>query len=81
MSGLVNAAIFNTEIEKVENKIPDVSGLVKKTDCDAKTLDIEKIYFTTSDYNKFVKEKLDLKLKEKKLVDQSDISNLVKSLI
>ena len=42
MSGLVNAAIFDTEIEKVENKIPDISGLVKKTDYDAKTLDIEK---------------------------------------
>ena len=43
----------------VENEIPDVSNLVKKTDYDAKILDIEKKvtdhdhdrYITTSEFN------------------------------
>ena len=43
----------------VENKILDISGLVKKTDYDVKIPDIEKIvtdrdhdkYFTTSEFN------------------------------
>ena len=40
--------------------------------------DIEEIYFTTSDYNKFSKEVLDAKLKEKGLLDKFNISNLSK---
>ena len=70
---------MNTKISEVENKIHDVSGLVKKTGYDAKILVIEKNYFTTFDYNKLTKNKkkiLDAKIKQKKLVDQSDISNL-----
>ena len=71
---------MNTKISEVENKIHDVSGLVKKTGYDAKILVIEKNYFTTFDYNKLTKKKkkkiLDAKIKQKKLVDQSDISNL-----
>ena len=41
----------------VENKIPDVSNLVKKIDYDNKISDIESKYSTTtaSDYNKFDK--------------------------
>ena len=67
---------MNTKISEVENKIHDVSGLVKKTGYDAKILVIEKKYFTTFDYNKLTKKKkLDAKIKQKKLVDQSDISN------
>ena len=33
-----------------ENKIPNVSDLVKKVDYDAKISEIENKYFTTSDY-------------------------------
>ena len=40
---------------------------------------MKKIYFITSNYNKFTKEILDAKIKEKKLVDQSDICNLVRN--
>ena len=71
---------MNTKISEVENKIHDVSGLVKKTGYDAKILVIEKKYFTTFDYNKLTKKKkLDAKIKQKKLVDQSDISNFKNS--
>ena len=38
----------------------------KKTDYNAKISDNEKNYFTTSDYNKFTKEILAEKIKEKK---------------
>ena len=37
----------------VENWIPDISNLVKKTDYHRKILHIESKYFTTADYNKF----------------------------
>ena len=48
----------------IENKIPDVSNLVKKkTDYDAKILDTESKYFTTADYNKFTSQTLDANIK------------------
>ena len=36
------------------------------------------VYFTTSDYNKFTSDILDSKIKQKKLLNESNISNLVK---
>ena len=62
----MTATVLNTKTGEVENKIPDVSGLVKKKDYDAKISDIEKKYFTNSDHNKFTKEILYEKIKEKK---------------
>ena len=64
---------MNTNISEVENRIPSVSGLVKKTEYDAKIKDIEGKYFTNADYNKFTSDKLDLNIKQKELVDKSDI--------
>ena len=55
--------VLNTKISEVENKFPSVSGLVKKTDYDAKVKDIEGKYFTTADYNKFTSDILDVKIK------------------
>ena len=76
----MSTAVLNKKkIGNVEIKIPNVSGLVKKTDYDAEISGIQKKYFTTSDYNKFTKEILDAHIKETKLVDQYDTSNLVKS--
>ena len=73
-SGLVATTVLNTKISEVENKIPSVSGLVKKTDYDAKTKDIEGKYFTTADdYNKFTSNMLHVKIKQRKLVNKSDI--------
>ena len=37
----MTTAVLNTKIGEVENKIPDVSGLVRKTDYNAKIKDIE----------------------------------------
>ena len=61
----------------VENKITDVKNLVKKTDYDAKILDIESKYFTTADYKKFTSQTLDAKIKQKGLVDKSAIAGFM----
>ena len=45
-------------VSDVKNKIPKVNDLVKKTDYDAKIKDIEDIYFTKSDYNKWKNKKI-----------------------
>ena len=50
---------------------------MKKTYYDAKTLDNETKYFSTSDHNKFTCEILDANMKEKRLVDKSDISRFI----
>ena len=64
-------------ISEAEIKLLNVSSLVKKLDFDAKIPDIEGKYFTTSDYNKLTGGILDSKIKQKDLVNKSDISNLV----
>ena len=66
-SGLVTTTVLDTKIGEVDNKIPNVSGLVKKIDYNAKILDIDKIYFITSDYDKFTKEILGAKIKTKEI--------------
>ena len=48
---------------KVENKIPIVSSLVKKTDYDAKISEIQGKYFTTFDHDKCTSDILDAKRK------------------
>ena len=63
---MLTAAVVNTKIGNVHNKIPDVSKLVKKENCDAKIKDIQGKYFTTTDYNKFMNDILDSKTKTKK---------------
>ena len=55
----------------------DVSKLVKKIYYDADILDIKYKYFTTTDYNKFKNEKLDLKIKQKGLVNKSAITGFI----
>ena len=60
-------------------KVLALSDIIKKTDHDTKLLDIERKYFTSSEYNKFTKDILIAKTKEKGVVDKSDISNLVKN--
>ena len=67
------------KISGIETKVLDISGFVKKTDYDAKISGTEKEYFTTADYNRFTSEPLDAKIKEKEIVNKSDISNLVKN--
>ena len=74
----MTTTVLDTNIGEVEIKIPDVSGLVKKTNYDARISDIEKKYLTTSDNNRFTSGILDAKMK-KELVNKSNISNLVKN--
>ena len=88
-SGLVAISVFNTKIGVVEDKILDVICLVTTAVLNAKTgkvenkihdvSDIEEKYFTTSDYNKFTNDIVNAKIKEKDLVNESNISNLVKN--
>ena len=47
------------DLTAVENKISNISTLVNKADHDAKIPEIEKIYFPTSNYNKFTNNILD----------------------
>ena len=74
----MTTTVLDTNIGEVEIKIPDVSGLVKKTNYDARISDIEKKYLTTSDNNRFTSGIFDAKMK-KELVYKSNISNLVKN--
>ena len=68
-------------MNEAENKIPDVSNLVKKTDCKAKILDIESKYFTAADCNKFTSQTLDAKIKQKGLVDKSAIARFITNVV
>ena len=52
-------------LNSVENKIPNATYLVKK-DYDEKTKDIESKYFSTSDYDKFIDNIYDTKIKKVK---------------
>ena len=76
--GLMTTTVLDTKTGDVYNKVPDVSGLINKIVHNAKTSDIEKKYFTTLNYNKFTTEILDTKIKEKRLLDKFNVSNLVK---
>ena len=67
ISGFATTSALNA----VENKIFDVSDLVKKTDYDAEILDIKSKYFTTADYNRFTNENFDLKIKQKQLINRA----------
>ena len=58
VTGLVTSAVLNIKFCEVKNKMPVVSNLVKKKH-DAKILEIEKKYITTSDYNRFMSDILD----------------------
>ena len=57
-----------------------MSDLVKKSDYDAKISEMEKLYFTTTDYNNFASNTLDAKITQKKLVNESGIDEKIKTL-
>ena len=70
----LSGSATNFALTAAENKILDVSNLVKKkTDYDAKASDIESKYITTAYYNKFTNNIVDNSIKSKKLVDKSAI--------
>ena len=79
----------NSALTAVENKIPKASNLVKKkTDYDAKILDIEKKvadhdhdkYITTPDFNKLTSENFAARLAQANLITKTDFDNKLKSL-
>ena len=67
----MTTTVLNTKIKEVENKMPALSDLVKKTDYGAKISEIEGKYFTTSDYNNFTSDILEAKTKQKELANKS----------
>ena len=46
-------------------------------DDDAKILDIESKYFTTTDYKKITSQTIEAKIKQKRLVDKSAIAGFI----
>ena len=62
IGGLVTTTVLNTKIKEVENEMPVLSDLVKKTDYGAKISEIQEKYFITSDYYKFTS---DIKIKKR----------------
>ena len=72
----------------VENKIPDVSNLIRKTDNDVKILDIEKKvtdhdhdkYITTPEFNKLTAENFATRLAQVNLIIKEDFDNRLMSL-
>ena len=78
-SSLVTTTVLNTNTIEIKNKIPVVSDLVNTTDYDTKMSEIKRKYITSSDHNKFTKEVIDARMKQKESVNKSDISNFKKT--
>ena len=82
MPNLTNLATTGA-LTAIENKIPSISSLVKKTDYNIKINEIEKKstdhnhdkYITTSEFNKFTKDILDLRLKWANVAIKTDMAN------
>ena len=79
----------NSALTAVENKIPDISNLVKKkTDYDAKIIEIEKKitdhnygkYITTSEFNNLTAKKFSARLAQANLVTKTDFDTKLISL-
>ena len=68
---------YSAAVTAVENKIPNISNQVKKEDYVEKIKETEGKYFTTYDYNKITNNILDAKIKNKILVNRSDISGII----
>ena len=71
---IITGLVTTAALAAVEKKIQNVSDLVKKTKYDAKVSEIYIKYFNRSDYDNFTTDILNTKIKQKKLVDESDIS-------
>ena len=79
---------MQTALIAVENKIPDVSSLVTKTDYNTKITEIEKKlinhdhdkYITTPEFNNSAVAVFDITLKRVNLVTKTDFDNSISSL-
>ena len=78
----------NSALTAVEDKIPNVSNLVKKTDYNTKISDIEKKiadhnhdkYITTQEYNKLTTENFHARLAQANLITKTDFDAKLQSL-
>ena len=78
----------NSALSTVENKILDVSSLLKKTDYDAKISDIEKKlgdhshdeYITTQEFTKLTTENFTARLAHANLITKTDFDAKLQSL-
>ena len=52
--------------------------MIQISDYDSKISEMEKKYLTTSDYNNLAHNTIDANIKEKKLVNESDIADFMK---
>ena len=86
MPNITNWAATNS-FTAVENKIHNVSNLVRKTDHNAKTSEIENTittdhdhdkYITTQDFNMLKSENFTARLEQANLAIKNDITNFVK---
>ena len=71
---IITGLVTTAALAAVEKRIQNVSDLVKKTKYDAKVSEIYIKYFNRSDYDNFTTDILNTKIKQKELVDESDIS-------
>ena len=77
-----------TALPTVENKIPNINNLVKKTDYDTKITEIEKKitdhnhdkYITTPEFNTLAASVFNARLAQANLVTKTDFVNSVSSL-
>ena len=84
----INTTNTNTALTAVENKIPNVSNLVKKSDYNTKVNETEeKItahdhdkYITTPEFNKLTTEDFAARLARENLVTKSDFNDKLKNL-
>ena len=84
----ISGLVTTTALTAVENKIPSVSNLVKKTDCDTKVKEIEKKitdhnhdkYITNPEINKLTAENFATRLAQANLITKTDFDAKLSSL-
>ena len=80
--------LWNASLTAVENKVPNISSLVKKTDYNTKITEIENRlidhnrgkYITTPEFNWLTAENFAARLKQANLVTKTDFDDKLKSL-
>ena len=80
--------LWNASLTAVENKVPNISSLVKKTDYNTKITEIENRLIdhnrgkniTTPEFNRLTAENFAARLKQANLVTKADFDDKLKSL-
>ena len=80
--------LWNASLTAVENKVPNISSLVKKTDYNTKITEIENRLIdhnrgkniTTPEFNRLTAENFAARLKQANLVTKTDFDDKLKSL-